>query len=216
MFECSMCHVVKEDSERPKRSGKCRSCQKLYLRAYRLENKERLDALRLEWQRNNKERCAALSKKWLSDPVVAETQRQRRREWKKLNPDKVIAIRENYAPVARAKKQEWRQNNRDKYNAHTREWRATKRKEDEGFDEACRIRARHQQALRRAAKASALAVNYKDELKQIYAQCPEGHEVDHIHPLLGENFSGLHVPWNLQYLPMRENRSKSNKLRSAE
>lgn len=48
-------------------------------------------------------------------------------------------------------------------------------------------------------------------IEEFYANCPEGHEVDHIIPLQGKNVSGLHVENNLQYLTVAENRTKSNK-----
>lgn len=50
------------------------------------------------------------------------------------------------------------------------------------------------------------------ELIEIYKNKPPGMEVDHIIPLNGENVSGLHVPWNLQYLTPEQNNSKSNKV----
>lgn len=51
-----------------------------------------------------------------------------------------------------------------------------------------------------------------EKIKEFYANCPPGYEVDHIYPLLGETVSGLHVLANLQYLTMEENRSKKNKM----
>jgi 5-methylcytosine-specific restriction endonuclease McrA len=56
------------------------------------------------------------------------------------------------------------------------------------------------------------------QISEIYNRCSllnkQGtvkHEVDHIVPLQGETVSGLHVPWNLQIIPMLENRSKGNR-----
>lgn len=50
----------------------------------------------------------------------------------------------------------------------------------------------------------------KEAIRKIYENCPEGYEVDHIVPVKGKNVTGLHLPWNLQYLPRSENRRKRN------
>lgn len=49
------------------------------------------------------------------------------------------------------------------------------------------------------------------EIHKMYELCPEGCEVDHIIPLNHKDVQGLHVPWNLQYLPKKQNRLKTNK-----
>jgi 5-methylcytosine-specific restriction endonuclease McrA len=46
-------------------------------------------------------------------------------------------------------------------------------------------------------------------IKEFKENCPEGYEVDHIIPI---SKGGLHTLNNLQYLPMIENRRKSNKI----
>lgn len=67
-------------------------------------------------------------------------------------------------------------------------------------------------ALRRARKIRATPI-WADlhKIKQIYKNCPEGMEVDHIIPLTSELVCGLHVENNLQYLTKSANRQKGNR-----
>jgi hypothetical protein len=72
-------------------------------------------------------------------------------------------------------------------------------------------------AFRRAA-ANKPAWADREAIEDVYRNCPEGHTVDHIVPLKGLTIdgypvSGLHVHWNLGYLPPSENFSKGRRMR---
>lgn len=74
----------------------------------------------------------------------------------------------------------------------------------------------HIEALRYARKCQRtpqwLSKKQIKEIQNIYKKCPKGYHVDHIIPLNGKQVSGLHAPWNLQYLSASVNMSKGNKL----
>jgi 5-methylcytosine-specific restriction endonuclease McrA len=112
----------------------------------------------------------------------------RGRAWRAANPDRVKA---------------WQEANKDRKAATRKAYFQTPR------GQALRnVAASHH----RAHKGHATPPwQPREELDAIWMACPEGHHVDHIHPLKGKLSSGLDVSWNLQYLPASINTSKSNK-----
>lgn len=79
-------------------------------------------------------------------------------------------------------------------------------------------RAAKRRAAKRSAKVSWLNEDQIQEIKLIYLIAKiksildnTPYEVDHIEPLQGKDVCGLHVPWNLQIIPMQNNRSKGIK-----
>ena len=119
-----------------------------------------------------------------------------------------------------------RQANAAKINEQVKAWKAANPKRKKALDKAYHDRnknnpeylakRKHHEANRRARKLQAtpkwLTLEQKQQIKQLYLNCPPGYHVDHIIPLKGNSISGLHVPWNLQWLPGIVNRVKSNKV----
>jgi len=127
-----------------------------------------------------------------------------------------VAYAKEHRSEAASRSQRWRAKNPEKVQEGSRKHREANR---EKCREAHRVWRKENaatwreiQAARRTRQGSATLSGYKEQLREIYTLCPPGLQVDHIHPINGKNFCGLHVPWNLQYLSPEENLKKSNRL----
>lgn len=119
------------------------------------------------------------------------------------------------------KKLEWAKRNPKKNAAQSIKWQAEnkalayeiqKRALKARWEEHYRPKGRANAAKRRAVliRRTPVWADLK-KIEEIYANCPPGMDVDHAIPLRGKNVSGLHVHFNLQYLPSSVNRSKGAK-----
>jgi len=110
-----------------------------------------------------------------------------------------------------AKAKQWRENNKLRATITRLYWRLENR--DRHLYKKAQYRA-----LRAKAQPPWLSEEQMREIREIYSQAAIltfrtgiEHQVDHIHPIKGDGYCGLHVPWNLQVLSYKENALKSNK-----
>lgn len=147
---------------------------------------------KLAYQRSNPKR-SEVSKRYYEANRVACIERSIKSQQKKP---------EYYA----SKMREWSAANREKHLATRRAYYARNSAKDIERVRRRASRVKNVDHLNQAEKA---------EIQAMYDFCKifPGFEVDHIVPLNGRTVSGLHVPANLQVLPIFENRSKGNKFK---
>jgi hypothetical protein len=125
--------------------------------------------------------------------------------YKKFKPQRLAKVRKYYVinkdKLTQAKNKYYK-NNSEKIKQYIKNWRKLNKNKTNAY-----------KAKRRCMQKNAIPkwANLK-KIKEIYINCPVGYHVDHIIPINSKLVCGLHVEWNLQYLPAKENLAKSNKL----
>lgn len=186
------------------RKGRCKSCCNLYTKKYYQENSERLKEYsklyrkenpnyQKEYYKNNREKVlSSWSEYYFKNKSKIQT---RTKKWREANKERLLKQEELYRSNNRNKARDYYQRNKDYFLQSNKQ--------------------------RKARKLSAtppwLTQEHVNQMRQFYyfrgnisGVVGREYHVDHIVPLQGENVCGLHVPWNLQVIPAKDNLSKGN------
>lgn len=167
-----------------------------------------------EWYESNKDRVRARkTERRLADEVAF---RKMHRDIYYKNKEKILSKRKDYyaknkeAIIGRVS--EWRLANVEKARQYVRNHYS----ENKNYYTERSVKKR---VAKVSATPSWLSAIERAQIQEMYdvaaaltVQTGVKHHVDHIHPLKGRGFNGLHVPWNLQMLRAAENLSKGSRL----
>lgn len=170
-----------------------RAANRIACAKYQAANKDKRRAYAIKYREANRDKLRALTKRW--DAANRERRKAAKQRRKENNP--------TYAS-------EWRKKNKGKCVQYTIKYHKKN-------PEKHRIHATANANKRRTIKDSLPWVSTK-ELTAFYVVAARVSKctgikfhVDHIMPLCGNGFCGLHVPWNLQVIPAKINLRKGNK-----
>ena len=196
MFVCTKCKNRLEDDQRAVGGyAQCRECRAAYVKAWREAHPGRNAALCQARKERDPERVKQEQLAYRSQPENAEKARERAREWYRENRERALLwAKANYPQQQPARKARHKERIVD----------------DPAYLAQVRAQSRRATAKRRVPQG--ISKFFVAEIRGIYDRCPPGFEVDHIEPLIQKNACGLHAPWNLWYLTMRENRRKGNEV----
>jgi hypothetical protein len=190
---CYFCKTEKKIEEFYKNSSRKDGCSCECKSCIKYKNKE--------YYKNNEENITKKHSIYYADNKY-NLKNKMRIYWKQYYKDNIECEknRKSNMPVDQKNKRKqyfkkYQQNNRSLINNYTAQYRARKAQNSPSF-----LSPIHLQQIQWYYKAAEM---FTRDMGKKY-------EVDHIHPLMGKNFSGLHVPWNLRVIPMGENRKKSN------
>lgn len=142
------------------------------------------------------------------NPRVRESKRKHKRKNRANVQKKVRENCKNNPEKRRASEKRYADNNPEKMKA--KRDRAYIANRDLFLANAAKGRARKKCAMPKWVDGKALNAIYKERTK-IEKETGVRHDVDHIMPLCNKLVCGLHVPWNLQIIPEKENAQKRNK-----
>lgn len=188
--EFSICKSQKDGYQ-----NTCRVCRKEYY----LINKQRISAKGKEYRELNKDSLVEYDKERYK--ANRDTRLVKVKEYYEVNKDKISLRVKEYRDANKENLEEYHREyykyNKDKFAKYGAKRRAMKLKATPIW----LTEEQHKQIEEFYKKAQDMKLLTGEE-----------HHVDHIIPLQGKTVCGLHVPWNLQVITAKENRSKRNTL----
>lgn len=131
-----------------------------------------------------------------------------KRKYRKLHPEITQKVQARFYSRHPGYQAAWEKAHHPTRLGKRREW--YKNNPGKNAEYGAARRTLEQKATLSCVKPEEIAVIYR-KAKHKTISTGVQYEVDHIWPIKGNGFTGLHVPWNLRIITKRKNRKKHNK-----